>query len=188
MKNLIQPYNPTWKIEFEHIQQTLKNELIEFDIDIQHVGSTAIPTLCAKPILDIDIILKNSTQIDNISEKLSQLGYINRGEQGIAGRFAFRQSSSFTPLSSNAKQWQEHHLYVCFADSLALKNHILFRDTLLQSKKLTAEYAQLKKNLVEQKGITREQYTQQKTAFILQVLSTNGLNEEELNQIKDENK
>jgi GrpB-like predicted nucleotidyltransferase (UPF0157 family) len=187
MIHLITAYNPKWKNEFEKLKQVLMTALNDFQIDIQHIGSTAIPGLYAKPILDIDIIIPNKIQLDAIAAKLEQLGYKNKGEQGVPGRFAFRQLSVLTPHSIGDELWPEHHLYVCFSDSLALKNHIVFRDALLQDKKLAQEYAQLKLSLANEKGMTREKYTQQKTDFIVSVLAHKGLNEKALADIKSAN-
>ena len=183
MTDLIQPYDPHWKTEFEQLKQVLSNELKDFEIDIQHVGSTAIPGLCAKPLLDIDIILHNKSMLQQVATTLESLGYNNKGEQGIAGRFAFRQQTAFTPVTATQQQWQAQHLYVCFADSLALKNHLLFRDALLQNKQLMESYSELKLSLLNEHGITREEYTKRKTAFILSVLRRAGLGEEELAEI-----
>jgi GrpB-like predicted nucleotidyltransferase (UPF0157 family) len=187
MINFIKPHDPNWKIEFENLKHVLCSALLDVDIDIQHVGSTSIPDLYAKPILDIDIIINDTSQLDVISSRLEKLGYINRGEQGIAGRFAFRQSSDATPATDNHRKWLEHHLYACFPDSLALKNHLLFRDILLNNKKLVAEYSQLKLDVSNEKGMTRELYTKRKTAFILKILAEHGLDSTELDQIKRSN-
>lgn len=183
MTNFIQPYNPEWKSEFERLRSLLTVALKDFPIYIQHVGSTSIPGLYAKPILDIDIIITNEIHLAGISAVLDRLGYINRGEQGIPGRFAFRQSSNLTPFAGEIKQWQEHHLYVCFSDSLALKNHLLFRDRLMNDDTLMAKYSGLKKSLVENPNMNREEYTKRKTDFIISVLATEGFSENELAQI-----
>ena len=187
MLDFIEPHNEQWSIEFDSIKNLLQNLLHQFEIDIQHVGSTAIPNLIAKPILDIDIIIHNKADIKKIAELLEKVGYLNKGEQGISGRFAFRQQSATMPNSIDNKKWQTHHLYVCFSDSLGLKNHIFFRDALLNNKDLVAQYAQLKKHLAKAKGITRDIYTKQKTAFIISVLSSLGLEKNELEEIKKAN-
>ena len=178
------PYNPEWKREFERLSTVLRARLKDFETDIQHVGSTSVPGLPAKPILDIDIIIQDKSSLDPISEILGGLGYIGRGDQGVPGRFAFRQSSPLTPFGAGVNKWQEHHLYVCFSDSLALKNHIIFRDSLLKNGELVKEYSKFKMDLVNEKGMTRERYTIQKTAFILNVLMGNGLTENELDEIR----
>ena len=187
MTNFIVPHKEEWKFEFDKLKYFIEGLLDSFQVDIQHVGSTAIPELFAKPILDVDIIIINKKNIDDISAKLEKVGYKNKGEQGISGRFAFRQTSDLTPLTGDIKKWQEHHLYVCYSDSLALKNHILFRDALLNDKKLVKEYSKLKRRLVEEKGMTREKYTTQKTEFIISVLTSFGLDKIELNEIKNAN-
>lgn len=187
LKNLIMPYDPEWKREFERLRAVLFARLKDFEIDIQHVGSTSVPGLHAKPILDIDIIIHDKSSLDHISEILASIGYIGRGDQGVPGRFAFRQSSSLTPLEADVEKWQEHHLYVCFSDSLALKNHIIFRDSLLKNEDLVKGYSRFKMDLANEEGMTRELYTIQKTGFILNVLAGNGFTENDLNEIRKAN-
>jgi len=83
MKELIEPYNPEWKTGFDNLKLALEQELQGFDCSIQHVGSTAIPGLCAKPILDMDIIISNKELLNDISRALESLGYISKGEQAL---------------------------------------------------------------------------------------------------------
>lgn len=187
MTNFIEPYTTNWKTEFDHLKEVLQYALENLKTDIQHVGSTAIPGLVAKPILDVDIIIDNKGLLTDISARLEKIGYVNRGEQGISGRFAFRQASERVPRTEGNKKWQAHHLYVCFSDSLALKNHLLFRDALLRDPKLLNEYSELKIYLIKEKGMTRERYTAQKTEFIISVLEAIGLEEEDLIQIRQAN-
>lgn len=178
-----EPYNPAWADRFLQLKQRLETILSDYVVDIQHVGSTAVPGLPAKPVLDIDIIIQDQSKLPGISSILEKAGYHNRGDQGIPGRFAFRQQSIFTPESPESMKWTKHHLYVCFADSIALKNHLLFRDALLADKTLSMQYAALKERLTGRKGISREQYTQQKTEFILEVLRKQGMTAVELSAI-----
>lgn len=187
MGNFIEPHQAKWKIEFDQLKDVLLQVLEGFEVDVQHVGSTAIPELFAKPILDIDIILNNKSLIKNIVGRLERIGYKSRGEQGIPGRFAFRQESERTPNIGKNKKWQEHHLYVCFLDNLALKNHLLFRDALLKDPKIVQEYSQLKISLTREIGMTRECYTKKKTDFIVSLLTSMGLDENELSEIKKAN-
>jgi len=184
----IEPYNPEWKSCFDQLKQVLLTLLTAIPLDIQHVGSTAIPGLPAKPILDIDIMIEDPSLLAGISSVLEKAGYHNRGDQGIPGRFAFRQQSIFTPETPDRQTWMEHHLYICYADSLALKNHLLVRDALLQDAQLMAQYAGLKMQLASTPGMTREEYTRQKTAYILTLLQDLGLSAEELRQISDSNR
>ncbi|MCX6318795.1 MAG: GrpB family protein [Bacteroidetes bacterium] len=187
MLHLIQPYDPRWKSAFEQLRQVLADALSGMEVDIQHVGSTSIPDLCAKPIIDIDIIILSPSLLLAVSSILEKLGYIAKGEQGIPGRFAFRQSSTKVPIQNDFHAWQEHHLYVCYADSVAVKNHLLFRDALWKNATLVKEYASLKERLLQEKGMTRERYNRLKTDFILAVLASAGMNENELHSIRKQN-
>jgi GrpB-like predicted nucleotidyltransferase (UPF0157 family) len=184
MINLIEPHNANWKTEFTNLKEVLSKKLDVYNPDVQHIGSTAIPGLFAKPVLDIDIIIANKANLKGVSEILEKAGYKNKGEQGIAGRFAFRQSSARTPNMENLRTWQEHHLYVCYSDSLALKNHLAFRDALLNDIRLVKEYSDLKITLTKENGITREMYSKLKTDFILSVLTKNGFDEKAIHEIK----
>lgn len=185
MAKFIEPYNPDWKTEFEGIRQVLEAELNDLApmTDIQHVGSTSIPGMFAKPILDIDIIIYNKSLLGSVTTTLRRIGYESKGDQGIPGRFAFRQASDSTPFAIVKNKWLPHHLYVCYNDSLALKNHILFRDTLRKDKNLQEKYSNFKKSLAGNLKITREEYTTKKTDFIISVLAAAGLSETELGYI-----
>ena len=189
MTKFIEPYNPNWKTEFENIKQVIAAELNDIipQIDIQHVGSTSVKGLFAKPILDIDIIIADKTLLNNITLRLEKIGYNSKGEQGIPGRYAFRQNSELTPLTNKNRKWQSHHLYICYADSLALKNHLLFRDILKRNEELKAKYSELKIALTDNLAITREEYTSKKTEFIVSVLATAGLDEKSLWEITSVN-
>lgn len=190
MTATIEPYNPEWKTEFENIKQIIESEFKDsgIDINLQHVGSTAISGLVAKPILDLDIIINDKSYFTKISSLLEKMGYKNKGDQGIPDRLAFRRTTETTPYnSSNNKKKHPHHLYVCFSESLAVKNHLLFRDALLSNKELAERYSQLKLSLTDNQPISREDYTKRKTEFIISVLATSGLGETELKQIRDAN-
>jgi GrpB-like predicted nucleotidyltransferase (UPF0157 family) len=113
MKNRLEAYNPNWKIAFESIKYIIETELADLgkQFDIEHIGSTSIEGLYAKPVLDIDIIISNHNLLNNISTKLERIGYKAKGEQGIPGRFAFKQTSEFVPLTGDKIHRQPHHLY-----------------------------------------------------------------------------
>ena len=95
MTKFVEPYNPNWKSAFECLKQFIGTALsdLALDIDIQHIGSTSIPGLFSKPILDIDIIIENKDLLPTIIFMLEKIGYKHKGDQGIPGRFAFRQTS-----------------------------------------------------------------------------------------------
>lgn len=187
MQQLIEPYNPGWKTEFENLKQVFTSVLKAFETSIQHVGSTSIPGMPAKPILDIDIIIQHKDIVPPITAQLESIGYFNKGEQGVAGRFAFRQTNAFVPFSTPSRKWQAHHLYVCLPDSIALQNHLVFRDALCNDSQLANRYAALKKSILETAAVSREEYTKRKTAFVLEVLSAAGMDADQLRQVRQAN-
>ncbi len=189
MATFLQPYNPQWKTEFESLKRELERSLggLNQHLTIEHIGSTALIGLVAKPILDIDIIIEDTRLLHDIEKILITLGYVSRGEQGIPGRFAFRQKSDLVPFTDSKRKWQVHHLYVCYANSLALKNHLLFRDALRRDEALLQQYANLKRSLTENSKTKKEEYTIRKTDFILSVLAQAGLSQQELQDIADSN-
>ncbi|BFG69455.1 GrpB family protein [Sediminibacterium sp. KACHI17] len=182
------PHQSIWLDNFERLKEQLQDILSVASDKILHVGSTSIPRLWAKPILDIDIVIEDRSLLTALIAKLEKAGYEYRGDQGVPGRFAFRQRSTQVPLTQAKKIWQAHHLYACFADALALKNHILFKEALLNNPILIDQYNQLKRSLVDEANITREEYTKRKTTFILSVLSQSGLTQEELKEIEAANR
>ena len=115
--------------------------------------------------------------------RLEALGYVNRGEQGIPGRFAFRQTSGFIALTIARNSWMEYHLYVCYANSIALKNHLVFRDALLHVKMRADEYSLLLQMLFNDIHISHMEYTSRKTSFIHSVLPGCGIEESILQRI-----
>lgn len=185
--NTIQSYDPSWALSFLSLKAVYLQGLSGFEVDIQHVGSTSIPGVAAKPILDIDIILRDPADLPRVSAALRKLGYRDEGEKGIPGRFAFRQRSVTTPFTATKREWPEHHLYVCYPDALALKNHLMFRDLLLARPDLVAKYSALKLELASRPGMTRELYTSLKTDFIVGALAGEGLNGSELLNITKAN-
>lgn len=187
MKASVVRYHPEWKIEFEKIAQALHHALEGLEKEIQHVGSTSIVGMFAKPIIDIDIIIKKEELLEEVKLRLEKLGYQYRGEQGVQGRFAFRQPTDLGSMLTPMRNRQLHHLYVCYSDSLALKNHLIFRDALLNDENLREQYAQLKRTLIGDGELGREEYTKLKTDFILSVLAKKGFTDSELESIKQSN-
>jgi GrpB-like predicted nucleotidyltransferase (UPF0157 family) len=129
-------------------------------ISIEHVGSTAVPGLAAKPVIDIDVLLRSSTDLPLVIRKLSDLGYEHRGDLGVAGREAFRAKSDAI----------HHHLYVCPPDSREYQRHIAFRDYLRTHAADATAYGLLKRELASRFGNDRETYSQAKSEFVQRIL------------------
>jgi len=121
-KVIVEPYNPNWKLEFEKIKQELDEALKNNIISIEHVGSTSIEGLAAKPVIDIDIVMKDYNSFETVKNILESIGYIHEGDLGVKERHAFKYSDK--------PHLMKHHLYVCPEYSEELKRHITFRDYL----------------------------------------------------------
>lgn len=134
---IVEPYNPKWKEDFEAIKSEVAQALGEIALSIEHVGSTAVEGLSAKPIIDIDVVVKEEDIAEAI-EKLSKIGYQHEGNLGISGREAFCYDEE------KKKHLRVHHLYVCPKDSRELKRHIAFRDYLRTHKAEREEYSRIK--------------------------------------------
>ena len=170
---LIHEYNPKWKVDFEEIERILQSVLGEEIISIEHIGSTAVPGLAAKPIIDIDIVYENDSTFGNIKDGLATLGYRHEGDLGIPEREAFKRNKKevdFPPVLDKIM----HHLYACPVDSNELRKHILFRDFMRKNDQARKEYQQLKFELASEANQNRKIYAALKEkkarAFILSVL------------------
>src|SRR5215470_10125139 len=94
--------------------------LNELATSIEHIGSTAVPGLAAKPVIDIDVLLRSSTDLPLVIRRLAELGYEHRGDLGVSGREAFQAKLDVV----------QHHLYVCPPGSREYNRHIAFRNYL----------------------------------------------------------
>lgn len=130
------PYNTVWKADFEAIKQYLLSAVKDTVIGVEHVGSTSVEGLSAKPIIDIDIVIKDYSVFDTVVEKLATLGYIHEGNLGIKDREAFDYRGN-TDLP-------KHHLYVCPEFSEELHRHIAFRDYLKNNSQSVLQYSKVK--------------------------------------------
>ena len=137
---------------------------------IEHVGSTSVPGLAAKPILDLDIVLAVGADMREVIEALRPLGYRHDGDRRVAGREAFSRIDGEVPWTSERREWMEHHLYACERDSEELARHLAFRDHLRRHGSDARHYAALKCELAARFRDDREGYCLAKTDFIERVL------------------
>jgi GrpB-like predicted nucleotidyltransferase (UPF0157 family) len=155
-------YDPAWSDEFSRLRTRLANTLGNLALSIEHVGSTAVLGLAAKPIVDIDVVIATSRSLPEVKDRLASIGYTFEGDLGIDGRFAF----AFPPSE------KRHHLYVCESQNRELHRHIAFRDLLRREPELAAEYAKLKRRAAEQFRKDRSGYAAAKTAFVEKALAS----------------
>ena len=166
----IREHDPQWSTQFQELQTVLSAALGTSALRIEHVGSTAVVGLPAKPILDIDIVIDSPEHLPTIVAELGKLGYLHQGDKGIPGREAFGRTDSRTPCSGTPRSWPQHHLYVCAKDSDELARHWAFRDYLRAHPSTASAYATLKRSLAAQSSGDREAYTDGKAEFVREVL------------------
>ena len=143
---LIEAYQAEWVENFKEIEFEIQCALGEFEYGIEHVGSTAVPGLASKPIIDIDIIYQTDSEFERIKSSLLEIGYYHNGNQGIKNREVFKRNG----MSKNVILDKiKHHLYVCLSGTEALNRHILFRDYLRKSESAKLEYQMMKYKLAE---------------------------------------
>jgi GrpB-like predicted nucleotidyltransferase (UPF0157 family) len=175
---ILAPYNPEWPAEFAALRGVYTSSLGKLVLRVEHVGSTAVPGLRAKPILDIDIVMPSYEVFPDIVVHLLRLGYTHNGDQGIRDREAFKPLDTMAPYTSPPRKWMSHHLYVCPADSLELRRHLNFRDALRAHGNLRQEYEKRKLDIALRSGGDRKVYAQIKEiecrSFVESVLTASS--------------
>jgi GrpB-like predicted nucleotidyltransferase (UPF0157 family) len=135
-KVIVLPYDPQWKSAFEAIKKELEAALGDLILGIEHVGSTAVEGLSAKPCIDLEIVIEDYTQFPQVIRQLARIGYFHEGDLGIADREALGYSGK--------SHLMKHHLYVCPQASRELHRHIAFREFLRSNPEAAHRYAQVK--------------------------------------------
>lgn len=153
------PYTAEWKRLFEQEKALLQAAIGHHVLDIQHVGSTSIPGMVAKPIIDVGIAVTSFEGARVCIQPIEQLGYEYRGEFGIPLRHYFVKGDPRT-----------HHLHMHELDSPDWENQVLFRDYLIQHPALAEEYAALKVDLAQRYRTDRGAYLDSKAPFIQRVM------------------
>lgn len=140
-KVIVVPYDEACKSAFEEIKKEIKGAIGDLIIGIEHVGSTSVEGLPAKPCIDIDIIIKDYSVFDTVVSKLETIGYRHVGNQGIKDREVFKYSDK--------PHLQKHHLYVCPQQSEELYRHITFRDFLRRTPEAVKKYGSTKETAAQ---------------------------------------
>jgi GrpB-like predicted nucleotidyltransferase (UPF0157 family) len=148
-------YDPQWPLLFEQEKTRILDVLRGFDIVVEHVGSTSVPGLAAKAIIDLLLVVSNSEEAVRAITPLVSLEYECRGEAGIPGRIFFRKGVPRT-----------HHLHLYARGHSEIKRHLLFRDYLRANPEAARAYAELKRALAEKFRHDRDAYSEAKTDFI----------------------
>jgi GrpB-like predicted nucleotidyltransferase (UPF0157 family) len=152
---LIVQYDPKWSNQFEKIEEKLSKALTGIAVKIEHIGSTSIPNLAAKAIIDIDVIYDETTDFESIKKNLEKLGYFHNGNQNVEGREVFKRNTS---AYNDILDTITHHLYVCQHDCVELQRHLLFRDYLKKHEIARNFYQKLKYQIAEEANNDRKLY------------------------------
>jgi GrpB-like predicted nucleotidyltransferase (UPF0157 family) len=171
-------YDPNWPQMFGQLRDQIWPAVSDVAIEIEHVGSTSVPGMAAKPIIDIDLVLASHSDLPLLVQRLEGLSYKHFGNLDIEDRDAF--------IRPNGRV--DHHLYACLQHSLALQNHLAIRNYLRTHPSEVAAYSALKKQLAEIFRDERPRYVEGKTEFLLSVLERCGFSAEQLDSIRRANR
>lgn len=166
-------YDAAWPERFAILRDRLEPAVGDVAIAIEHVGSTSVPGLAAKPVIDIDVIV-HAANLPIAIERITALGYEHLGEMGVPQREAFRAPDDLP----------RHNLYVTVDGCVSLRNHLAVRDYLRANPEAARAYGELKKKLAVTCEGDIDRYVAGKSEFISAILSRSGLSEEELLAIR----
>ena len=164
---VVLPYDAEWEKDFMAIKAEIQGALEGLALRIEHVGSTAVSGLSAKPIIDIDVVIQDGSMLDAVVSALGKIGYRHEGDLGIAGREAFAYEGK--------DHLRKHHLYVCPRDSAELKRHLAFRDYLRAHPEAARAYSRVKEEGAALYPYDIEKYIEHKSPFIEKTYSEIGL-------------
>lgn len=154
-------YTYEWKEEYNKEEKLLYSVIEKYALDIQHVGSTSIEGLDAKPIIDIAVAVESLDKVECFKDLLENIGYQYRSNAGVEGRLMFAKGS---------EDLRTHYLHIETLNGPIWKNHIYFRDYLRLHKEYIHQYSELKRNLAIKFSDDRYSYTNEKDKFINMVL------------------
>jgi len=162
---VIVDYDPEWPRLFEEEKQRLRSALPRAG-SVEHMGSTSVPGLGAKPIIDIMVGVRDRAEADLFQKMLEPVGYLDvTPEPG--------ETEWFYCLGRGTRKLY-YHVHLVVEGSRHWKRQLAFRDRLREDQGLAAEYNELKRRLADQYGEDREGYTAAKTDFITGVLEGLG--------------
>ena len=156
-------YDPAWPGWFETLRARIWPAVADAAVRIDHVGSTSVPGLAAKPIIDMDIVVADETRVREVIERLRPLGYRWVGDQGVVGREAFRLNAE-TDLPA-------HHLYLVVENNKAHLDHWLLRDLLREDPDARQRYAELKRRNADLARDDIDVYVARKAGLVADLLT-----------------
>ena len=152
------PHDPLWQGAFEAEAKQIAGALVENVVAIHHIGSTAIPNIYAKPVVDMLVEVKDITEVDRRSSAVELLGYEVKGEFGISGRRYFRKD--------DREGNRTHQIHAYESGSAELERHLAFRDYMIAHPEDAQSYSELKRKLAEEHSHNMNGYMDGKDGFI----------------------
>ncbi len=167
-------YNEDWPKRFAEIRDCLVSELADDGVpfDVEHIGSTAVPGLVSRPVLDICVVVPPAADLQSLIVGLDRLGYIHETGQGPLGIETFRRRGPDVPFLEHKRDFAPHHLYASILGAWELRRYLAFRNHLREDADARATYAKLK--IDRAPHADAEAYLLAKTEFIASVLSSIG--------------
>ncbi len=154
------PYDPKWTNDFSAAEVLLRSTLGEYVVEVEHIGSTAVPGLAAKPIIDVDVTLSGLNYIPEASAALIAVGFETRGNRYDDDVWAFL----FKHRSPQIR------VYLCSPSNQTHDRRLLFRNYLRQHDDTASAYSALKRRLAKQFPYDGDRYTSEKSAFISEIV------------------
>nr|WP_246722844.1 GrpB family protein [Aliikangiella sp. G2MR2-5] len=149
-------YDDSWRIRFKDECELLKNVFGQNALNIEHIGSTAVSGLAAKPVIDILVEVESLEKLENCHAMLESHGYKIKGENGIEGRRYFQKGGN----------QRSHHVHAFKQGDEHLVRHRAFRDYLIEHPKVAEEYGDLKKRAAEKCNNDIYHYMELKSDYI----------------------
>ncbi len=155
----VEPYNKKWKVKFKNEKSKLEKIFNDILVKIYHIGSTAIPNIKAKPVIDIMVVVEDIDKVDNYNDRIKSLGYEPKGEFGIKNRRFFQKGGNN----------RTHHIHIFQQGDKEIKRHINFRDYIKSHPKEAQKYSQLKEILADKYSQDINKYNKGKNDFIAEI-------------------
>jgi GrpB-like predicted nucleotidyltransferase (UPF0157 family) len=155
------PHNPKWREMFNIESSRVIEALSKNVVAIHHIGSTAIPHIYAKPIIDLLVEVQDIAKVDEQNRSMELLGYEVMGEFGISGRRFFRKN--------NQEGIRTHHVHTFTAGSAQVKRHLAFRNYMITHPEDAQSYSELKRSLAREYPTNIDAYMDGKDGFIKEI-------------------
>lgn len=159
---IVTPYNPQWVSEFEEIARSIRRALQDIALRIDHIGSTAVPGLDAKPVIDIQISVRSLEPVSLYQSQMEALGYLYRADNTERTKRYFRESEGM----------RRTHIHVREAGSFSEQFALLFRDYLRSHAEDSRKYAEIKYKLMSLYPHERQRYVEEKEPYIWEIMQS----------------